>query len=283
MKLALITAIWKRHDLEKITINRLIEQSKKHGFEVIIAGSEGDVSQNLAKGCHYVEIDNFPVSNKHNALLTKAKELDVDGVILIGSDCLLSNGFWTYAKKLKKDETKVVGLTDAYFYDTISKQMGHWKGYKNGTQSVGSGRFFSKAILDKVDWKLWDDGLDKGLDTNCTHRLNTLGIKDSFNTMKDLKAYIVDVKHTYSITDRAIVDACDEIDSKEFVFKFGKKDFDLVNKLEQPIIKRKEIEHFTGYKTFIANNKAKHLKSGQSYELTHEIASIFINNGYLEL
>src|SRR6056297_86817 len=96
MKVALVLAIYKRHDLEKIVLDNFRRQSKKFGFEIIVAGSEGETSKRLAKGCHYIEVENDPLSDKHNELIKKAKELDVDGVVLMGSDDIVNDEFWTW-------------------------------------------------------------------------------------------------------------------------------------------------------------------------------------------
>ena len=60
MKIGLAIGVYKRHDLEKIVIDNYKEQSKKYGFEIIIAGSEGAASKKLAKDCHYIEVENNP-------------------------------------------------------------------------------------------------------------------------------------------------------------------------------------------------------------------------------
>ena len=233
MKLALIIAIWKRHDLEKITLDRFREQSKKFGFDIIVAGSEGKVSKRLAKSCHYLEVENKPVSNKHNAMITKAKELNVDGVVLVGSDCLLNDEYWEHIYKQDPQSTNVIGLKDAYFYSNRTEELGYWRGYAGGTQSVGGGRFFSKYILDKCDWKLWNDGLDSGLDSNCTRRLRSMKIGDIAHSMEDVNAYIFDVKHSYSITDWRIIGGCEIVDRNIMAKRVSKKVVEKIEKLEK--------------------------------------------------
>jgi hypothetical protein len=108
MRLALVIAIYNRHDLESLVIERYKEQSKKYGFEIIIAGSEGEASQKIAKGCHYIEIKNYPVSVKHNALINKAKELDVDGVVLSGSDNIVNDNYWKFIYGLSNKENEII-------------------------------------------------------------------------------------------------------------------------------------------------------------------------------
>lgn len=49
MNIALIIAVYKRHDLEKIVLDNYRKQSKKFGFDIIVAASEGNVSKRLAR------------------------------------------------------------------------------------------------------------------------------------------------------------------------------------------------------------------------------------------
>ena len=42
MNIALIISVYNRHDLEKIVLDNYRRQSKKFGFEIIVAGGEGD-------------------------------------------------------------------------------------------------------------------------------------------------------------------------------------------------------------------------------------------------
>ena len=79
--IAILLTIYQRHDLEEIVIDRLNEQKKKFGFEIIIIGSEGEKSKALAKGNHYIEVDNYPVSHKHQAGLDKARELNCEAYV----------------------------------------------------------------------------------------------------------------------------------------------------------------------------------------------------------
>ena len=143
MKLALITTIWKRPELTKI----VLEYYKQFpNLELICVGSEGEKSKQLAEGWHYIEYKNFPVSEKHNQALKKAKELKVDGVILIGSDDLMSKEVFDFYQTLKPNENVVHGFKDINFFDCKSGKLYYYGGYKN-PQTIGAGRFFSKFII----------------------------------------------------------------------------------------------------------------------------------------
>ena len=278
MKLALVLAVYRRHDLESIVIERFKDQSQRFGFEIIIAGSEGAVSQKLAEGCHYIETPNYPVSNKHNALIKKAKELDVDGVVLMGSDDLVCDNYWKWIMKFTPNEERIIGLKDLYFYSTTTKKLYYWSGYQSGKQTAGAGRFFSRYILEHQDWKLWDDGHNKGLDSNCNSRYP----RERGYTMQESGVFLVDVKHSRSITSHLILELCEASNKSIMAKRVTKKTVDQIDKLETPETVESVLSELDPQKmyVFISNGKHKNLPEGLEVEETGEICAQLMVKGY---
>jgi hypothetical protein len=190
---AIITTIWKRHELTEIVLNYY----KGKGFLLIAAGSEGRESRLLVErvgGWIYIEVPNAPLTEKHNALLKKAKEYNVEGVILIGSDDLIGFEQLKKYKEFTAEETEYIGWRDCYFYDTQKKELKYFEGYG---QSIGAGRYFSKAVLEAADWQLWTGKKNRSLDANCKKRLEGLGVRERVLDTSE----IFDVKHEHNITD----------------------------------------------------------------------------------
>ena len=284
MKIALIIAVWKRHDLEKIVIDSYIEQSKKFGFEIIIAGSEGARSKRLAKGCHYLEVDNSPLSKKHNEMLLKAKELDMDGVVLMGSDDLVSDSYWEWVYSQDMKGEQLLGLKDFYFYSTRTKELSYWGGYKQGKQVAGAGRLFTKAVLDKLNWKLWSDDKEHGLDSDCSQRLLKFNITEKSTTMAEMNAFLVDIKHTVSITSQSLISNCKKANFDIMAKAVNKKVVEKVEKLEQPKEKKKKVivsdlDPKLTY-TFVSNGSSEHLKKGGKFKIDGAMANQLIIKGY---
>lgn len=292
MKIALVIPVWKRHDLEKIVIDRFTEQSKEYGFEIIIAGSEGGLSKKLAKGCHYIEVVNHPLSNKLNALLDKAKDLNVDGVVVMGSDDLVSNSYWDYVYSLKPNEDVYTGLKDVYFYSTFDKVLGHWKGYKNSQQSAGAGRFYPSQVLDKVNWQLWDNGLFKGLDTNSSQKLSKVGVSERMVSMDESNSFLVDIKHTISITNHAIIKNCETVNidimAKKLNEKVVKKIDNLVAEKPKEVKPVIEVPVHKEVAKVVDNNVMVNFKPNGKYiplgnkirSMSLEHATILVNKGF---
>jgi hypothetical protein len=192
--IALITTIWKRHELTEIVFKYYKEIAKKYDLILIAAGSEGEESRKAAKGWKYIEVDNYPLTYKHNALLSEARNYNPDGVILIGSDDLIAKEQFDLYFSFTPDESKYIGFSSCYFYDTEEKQMRYFKGYG---QTIGAGRYFSKKVLDKCDWQLWEGEQNKSLDANCKRRLASLGIQEE----KITGGCIIDIKHEANLTN----------------------------------------------------------------------------------
>lgn len=283
MRNALLICVYKRHDLEKITIENFKRQSQKFGFDVIIVGSEGILSKQLAEGCHYVECNNFPVSNKHNKGLEKAKELNAKGVILMGSDDIVSDSYFEFIEQFGEQTSELIGLKDLYFYSTESKKLGYWKGYTSTSTTVGAGRYFSRAILEQMNWQLWSEKRNKGLDTDCLKRLTKQGITERIFTMEESNVFLVDIKHSRSITDKCIIEVCEPVNSDIMAKRVAKKTLEQVQALEP----QKEVKA-----TFNANEKYDLLSNGNAFlgakdtliqDVSGVDAEILVNKGFAKL
>ncbi len=283
MKLALILTIYKRHDLEKLVIERFKEQSKKYGFEIIIAGSEGEVSQSLANGCNYIEIENNPVSRKHNATLEVAEHLEVDGVVLMGSDDFVNDEFWDFIYKQSPQEKCLVGFRDLYFYSTETKELGYYEGWGNNAQSIGAGRFFSRYVLDLMNWKLWSDDKDKALDTDSGKRLQKKGVGNKNYKMSDVDAFILDVKHTRSITSNSILGGCKQENIDIMAKKLNKQVAESIENLSNEVVKQQEIKievQSNGLVKIKGTGKFLDMPIDSEHEVTEEMAKILIGKGF---
>jgi hypothetical protein len=199
MELAVIIPIYKRHDLTELCFEHLSNQQKKYGFSVFITGSEGEVSENLARkyGYEYLEVANNPVSEKFNAALSMAKGFD--GVVVIGSDDFLSDDAFDiyYVQDISKP--MIVGSSKINFYSTQYKELRELSHVNSITETIGAGRLYTKAMLERVNWRLWPRNQNNGLDTAATHKCVAAG---GYEVVRDF--FHVDVKHAQNITRHAV-------------------------------------------------------------------------------
>jgi len=282
MRIALVVCIYKRHDLEVITLENFKRQAKAHGFDVIVVGSEGESSKKLAKGCIYVEHENRPVSNKHNAGIKKAIETGATGVVLMGSDDIVSDNYFEFIKS-KETSENVIGLKDLYFYSTKTKELSYFGGYRNNQQTVGAGRYFPMSVINKLNGELWDEKLNSGLDTNCTNKLKANGIIEDSYSMQETDIFLVDIKHSRSITNHAIVEVGQKVNSEIMEQKLPKKTVSKVKKLEP---KEPELLNLDAYNEYdlISTGENKYLGAkGTDFKVNGNDAEILINKGFATL
>ena len=229
MRLAIVTGIWKRYDIFKIWcdgINKLIQNAPDAlDIEVIVAGSEGIHSRTPveANGYTYIETSNYPLSEKMNKTIIKAKELQCDYVLCLGSDDIITVDLLHKYYEYMQGGYDYVGLLDFYFYDTITKKALYWAGYndKRRGQTCGAGRMLSSWLLDKIDWRLWTGSVNKGLDSNMANTLKNIPHRATTLKLKDLNLYAVDIKSEYNVTPfRRWVNSY-YVDAQELLYKLG--------------------------------------------------------------
>ena len=213
-KVALITAIWRRHNLTDLVLNRFKnikeEISDTIDLELIAVGSEGEKSKNLCEkhGFTYIEEENMPLNRKYNAASRLAKKTNPEAVYRIDSDDWITSEAIINSLKMIDEGYSAVGLLDLYFFDLPALKLGRWGGYsffnhtnriwawRNKGKTVGVGRCFSRELMELLDWEIWDQELElsRWLDTNCDERLKKKGHKIEGFTMQQLETFAMDIK-----------------------------------------------------------------------------------------
>lgn len=204
MRLGILTAVWQRYEVFDI-FKQGIERIKQHSdleIEVVAVGSEGKKSANACSEFHYVPFKNKPLSNKWNAGMLKMKELNVDYVLCLGSDDIVSNSLIDKYKEAMEFGYDFIGLLDCFIYDTITNDLRFWVGY-NGIrigETAGIGRCLSKRLLDIFEWQPWIDAHDRGLDGTMFQKLKKIPhTQKVFGCLKD-NIFAVDIKDKDSLT-----------------------------------------------------------------------------------
>lgn len=238
-KIAIVTAIYQRPELTAVVFEwyEKLKDILKNRIEIglFAVGSEGEESRKLCNkyGFEYVEAPNSPLNKKFNKVVELAKHFNPDGVILVGSDDIIDkNLVLHYADNLKKHDgiNNIYGFDKAYIYHIMEDKLIHFLGYgeynlpKRKGEPVGSGRFFGKSVLNKLDWNLWDDNIeiDSNLDGNCTKRLEKNGFKFKTFSLAETNSLILGIKDKKHITDYFKNKNCYKLmkNSKEFITKY---------------------------------------------------------------
>ncbi len=200
MKISLVTGVWKRPEIFEMFAKGV--HNLGVDLDVIVAGSEGDKSRNMveAHGFHYIEIANKPLSKKMNATTLKAKELDSDYVICMGSDDIMSPELMQEYIKWMVLGYDYIGIIDLYFYDMVSKKAMYWGGYKERYRRyvpAGCCRVISKNLMNLWGWKPWNLGDDDFLDNSMEKKPKG---KQKILSLKKLGMYALDIKSSTNMT-----------------------------------------------------------------------------------
>lgn len=184
--------VWKRPLLTRFVLRHYVSLQKPlletHGIElrIFIAGSESIETALLAStyNVDFVVVPNRPLGTKHNRGLQAIRdyytesESKGDVVAITGSDDIINAQFFVHVKCLftrSKDRMHIVGLKDVHFMELNSTRLLYTRGYRAARNpvgdTVGCGRAFSWAILDTLDWTLWDWDRDRSLDQSSVRRI----------------------------------------------------------------------------------------------------------------
>ena len=236
-RIVLLTCVWKRPELTDVVLEYYGEMAREVreyvDLRIVAVGSEGEVSKGLCEkhGCEYHECDNEPLNRKWEFGLRKARLLDPDGVVIAGSDDLISKTLFVEYSSLLRHGVLCAGVSDAYFMDCNSGELIYWRGYGGKArdkgmpyrigETLGMGRLLSKRLLDVIDVPLWgNEWLNKSLDRQMTLNLERLdmlpvrycdavpiGTENNFwyqghiaFQMSELKGVVVDIKYDANIT-----------------------------------------------------------------------------------
>jgi len=185
-----------RHELVKLTISRLLNRNGCHA--VVCAGDAKDRKVCEDAGAVYIEVSNEYLGAKWNAAFMKARRLQAEAVLFMGSSDWVSDN-WIPTLLPHLDRYDMVGKAGCYFLDIkgpeyrsysnipklcpVEYRLVYWPGYKYGAyreeedvrnrdnESIGIGRLLSAKGLEKVGWKPFHDHLNNSLDRNMFKRI----------------------------------------------------------------------------------------------------------------
>ena len=176
-------------------------------FEMVCVGSEGEASRNLVEraGWRYVEHENQPLGAKWNAGLEPFKELNIDALIIVGSDDVMSEGVVPFYLERLAEGEHAVGFSDMYALDLGTLEALYWEGYAEDSpragDTIGLGRCLSAEVLKRTKWTLWEDELNKTLDSSMTRTLRALNPPQEISSYvsRDLGFTLIDLKSSVNL------------------------------------------------------------------------------------
>jgi hypothetical protein len=135
-----------------------------------------------------------------------------------------------------------------------------------------------------MEWKLWSDKKNKGLDTDCSNRLQKKGIFERIYTMDETDVFILDIKHTRSITNKSIIELTEKVNLEIMAKKVGEPTVKKVQALKSEVVKVQDIDFGDAKEvTVIGTGKSKWMNDNESYTVSVELAKILIEKGSARL
>lgn len=133
------------------------------GVNVILVVSDSgemEVFKQLFPEISIIHHPNFPLGNKWQSGVQVAKKLKADPLIINGSDDLLCPEYFKRVTELRAEGYHFIGLKSWYVYDLKSI----YKFDYLASIPLGGGRAYSKELLEKINYKLFDTRKDRHLD-----------------------------------------------------------------------------------------------------------------------
>ena len=222
IKLCIVTGMWKRPEVFKI----FGQHYKDLGIDVIVAGSEGKKSKDLAEsfGFIYLERPNQPLAAKMNATITEGLKRGYTHFICVGSDDLLTKDLVDEYKRLIRLGYHFIGVLDFYFYELKTGKASYWGGYRDRQRfkhTCGAGRLISRKLVESWGGKVWEDSHSRFLDTSMQQKLATSDLPKYVFKMKDKGIFSVDIKSDTNMTPFALWDNTSYIDAKIIESRFN--------------------------------------------------------------
>ena len=202
VKLGILTALWGRPKLTVLFLKRLQALSAKFGITCVAVGSEGKPLEDRCReyGVEYIDHPNKPLGRKWNYGLQVFKNFpEVTHVMILGSDDFVSDDFVEYIIGfMTKHETDFFGCVDVYMFGANPKRRGFGQFYyfTYSGYLVGPGRCYSRKAIDLLDWQIWGDMRNFGLDGSAVKRIKTVYPqiqKYSFKMQRE-GLFMVDIK-----------------------------------------------------------------------------------------
>jgi hypothetical protein len=193
-RIGVVSCLWKRWALSDVFLFHLHQLKRELFGEIdlvpLLAGSEGSRTRSLCNkySFNYFELDNYPISHKWEQCLARARDFDLDAVIILGSDDFVNANLIRAYGRLLSQSVQCAGLRNAYFCDLNQDpaRLILWHGYGSSAhcmgqphrlgETIGMARFFSRDLLEELGYSLWPGlSINKGLDYFALKRVVSLG------------------------------------------------------------------------------------------------------------
>jgi hypothetical protein len=127
---------------------------------IVVCSNKDEARQFYRERVTVIQYSNQPLGAKWQNGVEIAKICGADILIINGSDDILSPEFFTRVNELINEGYHFIGLKSWYVYDL--KHIHHFQYL--APLPLGGGRVYSREMLEKIDYQIFDTKKDKHLD-----------------------------------------------------------------------------------------------------------------------
>jgi len=206
---ACVIAFKGRHRMVELNVETLCKQTILPAIVLVISNTaDAQFCKELKKkydNVFFTIHQNYPIGGKWQAGVTYANRLNVKGLMILGSDDLLSLNYFSECYSgidegfgSSRNGFDLVGNRSWYIYD-LDKNL-YFLQYKPEVPIfLGGGKMFSKNFLDKVNWQIFK--------TLRPIHLDDFGydlVKEHGNSMKlvSLDSFILSIKGSWEVINQ---------------------------------------------------------------------------------
>jgi len=202
MKVTITTIMYKREkvfDIYACNVKKLISHFKDIEFNVVVVGSTPICKRAATKhGFTYYYYANLPIGAKAQYRLERARETNADYYLFLGSDDIISIPAFAYCLKYMKQGYEHIAPYDIFYNykQSLYYSQGYDVTHSRYLEPLAVGRILSKGLLERLNWKLWDDTIvRRGLDKPASDRIKRANPKSHYYWCMDIDGgYIIDFK-----------------------------------------------------------------------------------------
>lgn len=194
--IAFVVAVWKRRALAEVVLRHISGMLMPQDRLIVVGSPEDEGWEDIVPGpATLVVAPNEPLGAKWQAGISYARHTGCDAVMCLGSDDLATPRYVLNARVLMDGDVDVVGLLGCTQWrsadDLCVDVAGYMPEHPRHGEPVGSGRTFSRRLLERINWHLFCP-VQKYLDANLWEKLPPNAVK-VIGTQADLGA-LLDVK-----------------------------------------------------------------------------------------
>lgn len=220
LRVAICSAVWKRKEIFEMFAKgiKVLQEKTDIEYGIFISGSEGSVSKKMVQkhGFTYIEIPNDPLAAKVNASVYASQDMNPDYILCIGSDDIITPELMKVYETYMRKGIDFIGVTDFYFYDTVSKKAAYWGGYRDQRRAghtAGAGRLISSRLMKLWNWGPWENKDSKVLDNSMQTKLKITKHSIATFSLKEKGVLALDIKSATNMTPFNLWDNTQFIDT----------------------------------------------------------------------